>query len=125
MLNGQSTQGERVTHGARAEPAAVPSSGAAHLFSLSTERLLLGRMLADLGHPALELVLWDGQAVSSPRPGPLHKVPIRDRRTLLRLLADPARQLGQLRAGTDLNQGQARAQDPLSPGQSPAQPSGQ
>lgn len=89
----------------QATPLAANTTGAAHLFSLSTERLLLGRMLANLGHPAFELLLWDGQTVSSPRPGPLRKVPIGDRRILLALLADPARQLSQLLAGADASPG--------------------
>lgn len=65
-------------------------------FSLAAERLLLGRMLASLGKPPIQIVLWDGQEINSTEPSRPMRLMIRDRGALLRLMADPEFRFGEL-----------------------------
>ena len=53
-------------------------------FSLAAERLLLGRMLASVGNPPIQLVLWDGQQVGTATPDGMGRLRVRDRSALLR-----------------------------------------
>ena len=62
----------------------------------SAEKLLLARMLQALGNPPLALLLWDGQSVTSEGQRPLAKVHIRDRGALLKLIANPELQFGEM-----------------------------
>jgi cyclopropane-fatty-acyl-phospholipid synthase len=62
----------------------------------SAERLLLARMMESLGHPPLDLVLWDGQEVASPVQPALARVLIHDRGALLKLLANPELGFGEM-----------------------------
>jgi cyclopropane-fatty-acyl-phospholipid synthase len=54
------------------------------------------RWLSAMGNPALRVALWNGAAVSPPGVEPVGTVRIRDRGALLRLLADPEMQVGEL-----------------------------
>ncbi len=69
-----------------------PSTG--HVYP--AERWLLSRMLATLGHPPVQLMLWDGQAVPEHPKAPVTRVLIRDRGALWRLVAHPDLQFGEL-----------------------------
>jgi len=62
----------------------------------SAEKLLLARMMEVLGKPPLELALWDGQVIASPRNPPVARVLIRDRGALLQLLANPELGFGEM-----------------------------
>ena len=62
----------------------------------SAEKLLLARMMESLGNPPLDLVLWDGQAIPSPRKPALARVLIRDRGALLKLIANPELGFGEM-----------------------------
>ena len=55
----------------------------------SAEKLLLARMMESLGNPPVDLVLWDGQEISSLERPALARVLIRDRGALLKLIANP------------------------------------
>lgn len=74
-------------------PAPRPSLGS-RVFA--AEKLLLVRMLESLGNPPLQLVLWDGQEVTSQGELPVARVLIRDRGALLKLLANPELQFGEM-----------------------------
>lgn len=65
-------------------------------FSLAAERLLLGRMLASVGNPPVQMVLWDGQQVGNTSPGGVGRLLVRDRSALLHLIADPEFRFGEL-----------------------------
>ena len=62
----------------------------------SAEKLLLTRMMESLGNPPLDLVLWDGQEITSPKKSPLARVLIRDRGALLKLIANPELGFGEM-----------------------------
>ncbi|MGP1684666.1 MAG: class I SAM-dependent methyltransferase, partial [Giesbergeria sp.] len=62
----------------------------------SAEKLLLARMMESLGNPPLDLVLWDGQEIVSQGNPPLARVLIRDRGTLLKLIANPELAFGEM-----------------------------
>jgi cyclopropane-fatty-acyl-phospholipid synthase len=64
----------------------------------SAEKLLLARMMESLGHPPLDLVLWDGQEIASAGKPPLARVLIRDRGALLKLIANPELGFGEMYA---------------------------
>jgi len=54
--------------------------------------------MESLGNPPLELVLWDGQEIPSPRNPPVARVLIRDRGAMLKLLANPELGFGEMYA---------------------------
>ena len=62
----------------------------------AAEKLLLARMLETLGNPPLQLVLWDGQEVTSAGPPPVARVLISDRAAMLKLIANPELQFGEM-----------------------------
>lgn len=62
----------------------------------AAEKLLLARMLDSLGNPPLQLVLWDGQEVTAEGQLPIARVLIRDRGALLKLIANPDLQFGEM-----------------------------
>jgi cyclopropane-fatty-acyl-phospholipid synthase len=62
----------------------------------SAERLLLARMMESLGHPPLDLVLWDGQEIASREKPALARVLIRDRGAMLKLIANPELGFGEM-----------------------------
>ena len=62
----------------------------------SAEKVLLARMLESLGNPPLSLVLWDGQEIPSQREPALGRVLIRDRGALLKLVANPEFEFGEM-----------------------------
>lgn len=64
--------------------------------AFAAEKLLLVRMLESLGNPPLQLVLWDGQEIISQGQLPVARVLIRDRGALLKLLANPELQFGEM-----------------------------
>ena len=57
--------------------------------SVAIERWLLRKALEACGNPAVRLVLWDGEAVSTSREMPVGNVVIHDPATLRRLVFDP------------------------------------
>jgi len=65
---------------------AVPAPGRTRI---SIEGRLLRRLLADLGDPALEFVLWSGERVAPPGAAPAIRIRIADRGTLFHVLRDP------------------------------------
>jgi len=62
----------------------------------AAERRLLLSMLESVGNPPLALVLWDGQEIASPGKTPVARVFIRDRGALLKLIANPELQFGEM-----------------------------
>jgi cyclopropane-fatty-acyl-phospholipid synthase len=64
----------------------------------TAEKLLLARMMEALGNPPLDLVLWDGQKISSQGKPALAGVLIRDRGALLKLIANPEFEFGEMYA---------------------------
>jgi len=67
-------------------PGAVPAPGRTRI---SIEGRLLRRLLADLGDPPVEFVLWSGERAAPPGAAPAIRIRIADRGTLLRVLGDP------------------------------------
>jgi cyclopropane-fatty-acyl-phospholipid synthase len=67
-------------------PGAVPAPGRTRS---SIEGRLLRRLLADLGNPAVEFVLWTGERAAPPGVAPAIRIRIADRGTLFRVLRDP------------------------------------
>src|SRR5687768_2216691 len=67
-------------------PAAVPKRGRAS----AVDRWLARLLLRGVGVPDVGVVLWDGQEVRGlAGPPPVARIVLRDRRILLRLLANP------------------------------------
>jgi cyclopropane-fatty-acyl-phospholipid synthase len=64
----------------------------------TAEKLLLARMMESLGNPPLDLVLWDGQEIASQAKPALARVLIRDRGALLKLIANPEFEFGEMYA---------------------------
>ena len=62
------------------------------------ERLLLTRMLRAIGEPPVQLVLWNGEKISSRDRGAVASVLIRDRGALLKLASNPELYFGELYA---------------------------
>ncbi len=61
----------------------------------ATERLLLSRMMHAIGNPPIQIVLWNGEEISS-HENAVARVFIRDRGALLKLVADPELYFGEL-----------------------------
>jgi len=59
-------------------------------------RSLLARWLRSLGNPPLTFVLWNGHEVGAPQPARRWRLHIHDQPALLKLLADPQFQFGEL-----------------------------
>jgi cyclopropane-fatty-acyl-phospholipid synthase len=56
---------------------------------------VVGRLLRVLGHPPLQFILWNGECVPEvPAEEPVARIRVRDRATLLGLLADPQVRFG-------------------------------
>ena len=55
----------------------------------SIEKWLLLRMLDRMGRPPIKFVLWSGEEISSGHDRPVARIIIRNRKTLLKLLANP------------------------------------
>lgn len=62
----------------------------------ATEKMLLSRMMRAIGDPPLEIVLWNGQKISNHKGSEVAQVYIRDRGALLKLLADPELNFGEM-----------------------------
>lgn len=62
------------------------------------QRSWLSRMLRAIGNPPVQLVLWNGEQVSTHRGEPVARVFIRDYGALLKLLLDPELNFGELYA---------------------------
>ncbi len=62
----------------------------------AAERRLLAQMLESFGNPAVRFVLWDGQEIGSHDGAPVARIHIRDRIALLKLLASPELQFGEM-----------------------------
>jgi cyclopropane-fatty-acyl-phospholipid synthase len=61
-----------------------------------TDKLLLTKMLRAIGDPPVQLVLWNGQAISNHKGNEVAHVLIRDRGALLKLIADPELYFGEM-----------------------------
>lgn len=55
----------------------------------AVEKSALQKMMAFIGNPPLELVLWNGQIIGCPGGSPLARVHIRDRGAMLKLMVNP------------------------------------
>ena len=62
----------------------------------SPEKMLLTRMMRAIGNPPIEIVLWNGQKISNHDGKELAQVFIRDRGALLKLIADPELNFGEM-----------------------------
>ena len=61
----------------------------------SVEGRLLARLLAFLGDPPLEFILWTGERVPPAAVAPVARIQIADRAALFGLLADPQIKFGE------------------------------
>ncbi|HSG21371.1 MAG TPA: cyclopropane-fatty-acyl-phospholipid synthase family protein [Azonexus sp.] len=77
-------------------PGAAKTGNQTHV----VDQLLLGGMLESLGNPPLKIVLWDGREVAGAGKEPITARPmrllIRDRSALMRLIADPEINFGEM-----------------------------
>ena len=64
------------------------------------EKMLLTRMMRAIGNPPLQIVLWNGQEVSNHEGNTVAQVFIHDRGALLKLIADPELNFGEMYCGT-------------------------
>lgn len=87
---------ERVADGADCAPSELDPRPAPASKVFSAEKLLLARMMQGLGNPPLDLMLWDGQEIASPRKPALARILIRDRGALLKLIANPELSFGEM-----------------------------
>jgi cyclopropane-fatty-acyl-phospholipid synthase len=62
----------------------------------ATDKLLLTKILRTIGDPRVQIVLWDGQAVSNHKGNEVARILIHDRGALLKLFADPELYFGEL-----------------------------
>lgn len=60
------------------------------------EKMLLSRMLRAIGDPPVQIVLWNGEAISTHEGKTVARVIIRDRGALLKLVTDPELYFGEL-----------------------------
>jgi cyclopropane-fatty-acyl-phospholipid synthase len=58
------------------------------------DRWLTRRLLQAIGNPPIHIVLWDGQEIRGADSPPITRVIVRNRRTLLRLVANPGLNFG-------------------------------
>jgi cyclopropane-fatty-acyl-phospholipid synthase len=62
----------------------------------STEKFLVAKAMKAFGNPPVQVVLWNGEEISDDSNRPVARVVIRDRITLLKLVADPEVNFGEL-----------------------------
>lgn len=62
----------------------------------ATEKMLLTKMMHAIGNPPLQIVLWNGQKISNHEGSEVAQVFIRDRGALLKLIADPELNFGEM-----------------------------
>lgn len=67
-----------------------------YMSPLGAERRLLVKMLESMGDPPLRVALWDGQVVTGSQSASVATVHIRDRSALLKLIANPDLQFGEM-----------------------------
>ena len=60
------------------------------------EKILVEKAMRAFGNPPVQVVLWNGQEISSNTDNPVARVLIRDRGALLKLVADPELSFGEL-----------------------------
>src|SRR5262245_18267468 len=77
---------QRNMPGNRVAPAGGPPSLRP---SLAVERWLMRKALAACGNPAVRVVLWDGEGISTSEELPVGNILVHDPATLRRLIADP------------------------------------
>jgi cyclopropane-fatty-acyl-phospholipid synthase len=65
---------------------------------LATEKLLLSKMMRAIGNPPLQIMLWNGQKFSNHQGNEVAQVVIRDRGALMKLIADPELNFGEMYA---------------------------
>ncbi len=64
----------------------------------ATEKMLLTRMMREIGNPPLQIVLWNGNVISNHGESAVARVYIRDRGALLKLITDPELYFGEMYA---------------------------
>ena len=62
----------------------------------ATEKMLLARMMRAIGNPPLQIMLWNGQKISNHHGNEVAQVVIRDRGALMKLIADPELNFGEM-----------------------------
>jgi cyclopropane-fatty-acyl-phospholipid synthase len=62
----------------------------------ATEKMLLTKMMREIGNPPLQIVLWNGNVISNHGDSAVAKVYIRDRGALLKLITDPELYFGEM-----------------------------
>jgi len=62
----------------------------------ATEKILLSRMMHAIGNPPISIMLWNGHQISSHEGDSVARVLIRDRGALIKLIADPELNFGEL-----------------------------
>lgn len=80
-------------------PAGEPASEQRRMLGnmvFATDKLLLTKMLRAIGDPPVQLVLWNGQAISNHKGNEVARIIIRDRGALLNLIADPELCFGEM-----------------------------
>jgi cyclopropane-fatty-acyl-phospholipid synthase len=76
-----------------ADNSAACPGGTGGVFGL--DRWLVGKFLEGLGHPAFSVVLWNGEEIAASAAPPVAKLRLRDRGTLVKLLARPRVEFGE------------------------------
>ncbi|HQS59469.1 MAG: cyclopropane-fatty-acyl-phospholipid synthase [Gallionellales bacterium 35-53-114] len=77
-------------------PSATENSSSFGNIVFSPEKMLLTRMMRAIGNPSIEIVLWNGQKISSHYGKEVAQVIIRDRGALLKLITDPELYFGEM-----------------------------
>ena len=62
----------------------------------ATEKMLLTKMMREIGNPPLQIVLWNGNIISNHGDSAVARVYIRDRGALLKLITDPELYFGEM-----------------------------
>jgi cyclopropane-fatty-acyl-phospholipid synthase len=75
---------------------AEDGSGTPGGYVAPVERWLVRKLLAALHHPPVQFVLWDGQQIPERAENPVARVLVRDRWALLRLVAHPSLEFGEM-----------------------------
>ena len=62
----------------------------------ATEKMLLTKLMREIGNPPLQIVLWNGNVISNHGDSAVAKIYIRDRGALLKLITDPELYFGEM-----------------------------
>jgi cyclopropane-fatty-acyl-phospholipid synthase len=85
-----------INYSAPARTSAGKKRPAFRKMALPIERLLVEKAMRFFGNPPVQVVLWNGLEVSGDTDNPVARVQIRDRGALLKLVADPEVNFGEL-----------------------------